>query len=156
MEADDEIRSWLTYKVMTWSLAPGLPPSGRWSIIIEPAVGEPFLGSWKAYLASQVLTRHAVASAGNPFPPPRGVKRALSARVPPSASKRARVERLRAVKVPITGALAAGSLAVSLSDGGLPLPSDYNWVRACIFVATYLALDVRRGLYHCRFVISSP
>ena len=69
VEADDELRSWLTYKVMTWSLAPGLSPSGRgrWSIVIDPAVGEPFLGSWKAYLASQlpsvVLGTHSPSAA---------------------------------------------------------------------------------------------
>ena len=70
----------------------------------------------------------AVCSAGDPLPkrrkreapPPRGVKRALSARVPPSASKRARVERLRAVLPSVTGALVASSL-VSLSIGGVPL-----------------------------------
>ena len=54
VEADNELSTWLERKKLRVSLTPGLPAQlmWRWGVAIDAAVGEPFLSSWKAYLAS--------------------------------------------------------------------------------------------------------
>ena len=59
--ADTELSVWLQSRRMKTTLAPGLPTALllRWSVSIKDAVGEPFLSSWKAYLASLLAQRIA-------------------------------------------------------------------------------------------------
>ena len=55
---DNELPRWLTSSRMRMQLSGGLPymPVLRWSVRIDPAVGEPFLGNWKAHLQKLVNT----------------------------------------------------------------------------------------------------
>ena len=116
VEADNELSTWLERKKLRVSLTPGLPAQlmWRWGVAIDTAVGEPFLSSWKAYLASLVRHRQdvdvsALAPSGGrrrarlrrqPQPCPGGsgvgAKRARSSRPHHDPSKRACVDRLRA------------------------------------------------------------
>ena len=67
--ADDELKAWLEYKQMRVALTPSLPATMhvRWSVAIDPAVGEPFLSSWKSHLASLVVRRNVALPAAVPL-----------------------------------------------------------------------------------------
>ena len=117
--ADAELSAWMHSKTQVRCvLSPGLKPScyTRWAVRIKPEVGEPFLGSWKAYLASVVQQQQqgllgrvhgrgsspssteSRRSAKRPKPAPaRTRKRAASASAP-LHTKKARLERLLAAK----------------------------------------------------------
>ena len=49
---DAELQRWLEWKLMPFSLVPGLPCRVhiRWAVRIDPSVGEPFLGKWQAHV----------------------------------------------------------------------------------------------------------
>ena len=49
---DDELQGWLSARQLVRSLVAGLRPGHPlfWTVRIDPAVGEPFLGVWKAHL----------------------------------------------------------------------------------------------------------
>ena len=53
---DPELQRWLSWKLMPFSLVPGLPcrVHVRWALRIESSVGEPFLATWKAHVLDQV------------------------------------------------------------------------------------------------------
>ena len=67
--AADSALSWLQSRGAKLPLAPGLPPASfsQWSVHIDPAVGDPFLTSWKAHLLELLRTHHF--SAAPPGPP---------------------------------------------------------------------------------------
>jgi len=67
--ADDELKAWLQYKQMRVALTPGLQAMThvRWSVVIDPAVGEPFLSSWRAHLTSLVVQRNVAIPAAVPL-----------------------------------------------------------------------------------------
>ena len=49
---DTNFLQWLNFKLLYIQLSPVMRDSKyvKWSVKIDPAVGEPFLSSWKAYL----------------------------------------------------------------------------------------------------------
>ena len=57
--ADTELSEWMQSRRMKTTLAPGLPTALLlpWSVTIHDAVGEPFLSSWKVYIASLLAKR---------------------------------------------------------------------------------------------------
>ena len=117
-EADTELSQWFTCKKMHMQLAPGVPSTVylRWAVQIDPAVGEPFLGSWKSHLLS-LVRRHqstALVVVDDSGPPmkrlkrdvqPRSRKRARSpgAPPPPLHTKQARIDRLKAAQAAAAG-----------------------------------------------------
>jgi hypothetical protein len=134
--ADSELRVWLKYEWVRFTLTPGLPPQRqlRWGVRIDSAVGEPFLSSWKAHLTFLVSLRQfgnsSVTTASNSPRPkrprisaaPRGTKRprSSSAGTLHPQSKQARVERLRA-------ALATTTMSSSTSSSNsLPGGSSFT------------------------------
>ncbi len=135
--ADSELSAWLTHKRgVQGFLSPGVPRSSytRWAVRIKPEVGEPFLGPWKAHLASLVQQqpqqqpqpadvghRRDSSSSESARPakrakpaPARTKKRAAPASAPPVHTKKARVERLQAAKA---------ALAAEQATSGVPPPS---------------------------------
>jgi len=56
VEADDELKSWLSSKTLRRVLSPGLVSGGYlfWTVCIDAEVGDAFLSKWKEYLASLV------------------------------------------------------------------------------------------------------
>ena len=135
--ADPELRAWLTFKKMHFPLCPGLPPGVgiRWAVCIDSAVGEPFVGLWKAHLLTLVRKRHE-ASFGKAAGPPKRQKREVQPRgnkrkregaliPPPLHTKQARVERLTAALAAqaVGGSShSASSSSSSSSVGGQPSP----------------------------------
>ena len=59
--ADTELSGWLHHKKERMLLSPGLRYNSytRWTVQIQPAVGEPFLGAWKAYLRTVLQQQQA-------------------------------------------------------------------------------------------------
>ena len=59
--ADTELSGWLHHKKERMMLPPGLRYNSytRWTVQIQPAVGEPFLGAWKAYLRTVLQQQQA-------------------------------------------------------------------------------------------------
>ncbi len=132
--ADAELSVWMHSKTkLRGVLSPGLKPScyTRWAVRIKPEVGEPFLGSWKAYLASVVQQQQqglvgrvhgrssspssteSRRSAKRPKPAPaRTRKRAASASAP-LHTKKDRLERLLAAKAAQAAKQAAPGVAPS-------------------------------------------
>ena len=142
--ADEELRAWLVRKQMHVTLTPGLTPSlyFRWAVAINPAVGEPFLSSWKAHLTSLVVQQHAISAAAMGSGSPRrkrlkrevqhrqGVKRpraSSSTELPPDNSTQARVARLLAARAAGAGDAVTSSTTTTASttssSSGLPPPS---------------------------------
>ena len=108
---DIELQRWLEWKLMPFSLVPGLPCRVhiRWAVRIDPSVGEPFLGKWKAHVLEQVRQHQEASRSGAstrvsrlpraPATSQRGRKRKLEGIPgvwvpPPSQNSQARVERL--------------------------------------------------------------
>jgi hypothetical protein len=131
-------------KQMHVTLTPGLTPSlyFRWAVAINPAVGEPFLSSWKAHLTSLVVQQHAISAAAMGSGSPRrkrlkrevqhrqGVKRpraSSSTELPPDNSTQARVARLLAARAAGAGDAVTSSTTTTASttssSSGLPPPS---------------------------------
>ena len=76
---DSEPSKWLTQKRKHYPLVPGLPihPHLRWAVGVDPAVGESFLGPWKAHCMDLVRQRQedvrvGVARPGRPKRKPAG------------------------------------------------------------------------------------
>ena len=141
--ADSELSAWLLYKQLHLSLTPGVAPSQylRWAVKIDPNVGEPFLGSWKAHLGSLVRRRLGVVGSApgaagfgqgphrkrlkREVQPRTGVKRPRSgAPPPPLHTKKAPVARLLAAQAaPVAGlGPASGVLFLSSSSSSSPHP----------------------------------
>ena len=128
---------------MKTTLAPGLPTALllRWSVSIHDAVGEPFLSSWKAYIASLLAKRTTAPLAAldpacqsprrkrqkrSAEPHPRGVKRpraSSAASRPPVLTTAERVKRLKAAHASAAAAAASGSVTTSSSSAPPPRPS---------------------------------
>ena len=144
---DNELSRWLTSTRMRMQLSGGLPYMSvqRWSVKIDPAVGEPFLGKWKAYLQELVRQHQSVASSADPGPPRKRLKRAVQPRprkrereggapAPPLHTKKARIERLQAAQAAASEQSSSSahvpsmvaeqsSSSVFLSQGGAPVPA---------------------------------
>jgi hypothetical protein len=133
--ADAELRGWLSHRKIRGVLSPGLRPANytRWAVRIRPEVGGPFLGSWKAYLASVVRTQQGLDHSRDPSPPdatrpakrPKPApaptrKRPRSGAPPPSHTKQARLERLQAAQA----ATAAERAAFGATSSSTPAPSS--------------------------------
>ena len=139
---DPELQHWLSWQLMPFSLAPGLPCRVhiRWAVRIDSSVGEPFLGMWKAHILEQFrLHREASLSGARtrvsrlpraPATSSKGRKRKQEGAPgvwvpPPSQNAQARVERLakarRLMADGTTGAMASSS---SSSSGGQPSSSS--------------------------------
>ena len=69
--AADSALSWLQSRGAKLPLAPGLPPVSfsQWSVPIDPAVGDPFLTSWKTRLLELLRTHRSAAPPGPPAAP---------------------------------------------------------------------------------------
>ena len=134
---DNELPRWLTSSRMRMQLSGGLPYMSvlRWSVRIDPAVGEPFLGNWKAHLQELVRQHQSVASSADPGPPRKRLKRAVQPcrPAPPLLTKKARIERLHAAQaaaehssssahVPSVSRAKQFSSSVS-PPGGTPVPA---------------------------------
>ena len=132
--ADTELSAWLTLQKKVMQLSPGLPAKAylRWAVQIDPTVGEPFLGAWKAYLLS-VARRHRAAEAAPELPackrakpaapPSRKRPRPEGVPPPPSGSKKARLERLQAAQAAAAAATSSSALPASSSaPSGLAQP----------------------------------
>ena len=127
--ADAELRAWLQHRKIRGVLSPGLRPATytRWAVQIRPQVGEPFMSSWKAYLASMVRKQQGLEHTRDPSPPDAAPpakrrtpapaptrKRARSGAPPPLHTKKARLERLQAAQ--------AAAAAQSASSGARSSP----------------------------------
>ena len=149
--ADTELSGWLHHKKERMMLSPGLRYNSytRWTVQIQPAVGEPFLGAWKAYLrtvlqqqqapvaprqrgssdeeSGPTLKRPKLSSVASPRASPRKAqKRAHSGGPPPLHTKKARLERLKTALVAQQHSVEGGRLdppppatSSSSSSGGL-------------------------------------
>ena len=127
--ADTKLCAWLRQRKIRGVLSPGLRPANytRWAVQIRPQVGEPFMSSWKAYLASVVRQQQGLEHTREPSPPDAAPsakrrkptpaptrKRARSGAPPPLHTKKARLERLQAAQ--------AAAAAQSASSGARSSP----------------------------------
>ena len=131
---DTELQRWLEWKIMPFSLVPGLPCRVhiRWAVRIDPSVGEPFLGKWKAHVLEQVRQHQEASRSGAstrvsrlpraPATSQRGRKRKLEGIPgvwvpPPSQNSQARVERLaKARRLMVEGSAGAAASSSSSSS----------------------------------------
>ena len=136
---DAELQRWLEWKLMPFSLVPGLPCRVhiRWAVRIDPSVGEPFLGKWKAHVLDQVRQHQEASRSGAstrvsrlpraPGTSSKGRKRKQEGTPgvwvpPPAQNAQARVERLakarRLMVEGVAGAVASSSSSSSSSSHG--------------------------------------
>ena len=131
---DIELQRWLEWKLMPFSLVPGLPCRVhiRWAVRIDPSVGEPFLGEWKAHVLEQVRQHQEASRSGAstrvsrlpraPATSQRGRKRKLEGIPgvwvpPPLQNSQARVERLaKASRLMVEGSAGAAASSSSSSS----------------------------------------
>ena len=97
---DNELPRWLASSRLCMRLPGGLPHMSvlRSSVRVDPALGEPFLGNWKAHLRELVRQHQSVASSADPGHAMEAIEAsgALSPRV--NGSERAGRQPLRSTR----------------------------------------------------------